>query len=398
MLLLLVASAWPVAMSVVDSQQIRNWGISEQTLAKILTEPIQQQQFPTELRIPGLAIETPLTVNYTLDSDLQAEAQRLLKKYNPDYGVFVAINPDNGHILAMTDSSRNGENWGNMALLNTFPAASISKIITAVATVNEGQATTSTVIPFNGKTTSLYKTHVFKHQDNQWTRNYTLNESFAKSVNSVFGRLGAVNLGAETMIDYAYRLGFNGRFASDIEFDNGKIEIDPKDPWQAAEMASGYTTRNTLSPLHATVLAASAVNGGNLVAPVIVNSLVGQYGIPIYIHETPGLSKAMSPDSSLQLKQMMQSTVKIGSAKSTFRGFHKNEFKEVIVGGKTGSLTGFKPKGKYDWFVGFAEKNGQKIAFAALCINKEKWYVKSTRLAREILEFYYAENNTVETG
>ena len=59
------------------------------------------------------------------------------------------------------------------------------------------------------------------------------------------------------------------------------------------------------------------------------------------------------------------------------------------MGGKTGSLTGTNPPGRYDWFVGFAERGNRKIAFATLCINKEKWYVRSTRLSRELLEFFF---------
>jgi peptidoglycan glycosyltransferase len=383
-----MVSAWPAAMSLVDSEQIRNWGITELSISKSLSPEISKKNFPPELKIPEFSLQAPLKVSYTIDPKLQGEALRILEKYNPDYGIFVALDPETGHVLAMIDSSRDREDHGNMSLINTYPAASVSKIITAVAALNENKANNSTKIPFNGKSTSLYKRHVLKHTNNQWTRNYTFRESFAKSVNPVFGRLGAVTLGGETMIDYSYRLGFNGRFASDFAFDNGYIELDPEDQWQVAEMASGYTTRNTLSPMHGAILAATAVNGGNLVAPILVKSLTGPYGIPIYVHETPGITTAMTEDSASQLKAMMESTVSMGSARKSFRGFSR-KFEDVRVGGKTGSLTGYKPKGKYDWFVGFGENDQKKIAFAVLCINKEKWYVKSTRFAREVLEFYF---------
>jgi cell division protein FtsI/penicillin-binding protein 2 len=357
---------------------------------------VESWSLPEEIQLPGFTLEAPLKVNYTLDLELQSETERLLGKHNPDYGVFVAIDPDTGHVLAMADSSRDGLDHGNLALKNTYPAASVSKIITAVAAINENRAAASTVIPFNGKSTSLYKKNVFEHKNTQWTRKYTLEESFAKSVNVVFGRLGAIDLGAETMLDYSYRLGFNGQFASDFTFANGSIELDPDDDWQVAEMASGYTTRNTLSPLHGAILSATAINGGNLVAPVLVESLIGPFGIPIYVHESPGLSPVMTESAALQLKKMMRSTISIGSARKSFRGFHKNHLENVTIGGKTGSLTGFKPKGKYDWFVGFGELGDRKIAFAMLCINKEKWYVKSTRFAREVLEFYFNPRNTPE--
>lgn len=386
---LLVASAWPGVLSIAIPETGFNWGITELDIAPLISEDIAEHRYPRHIRFPGLDVQGPLSIRYTIDSALQSEADRLWQKYNPDYGIFVAIDPASGHILAMSDAMRAGTTSRNLSLVNTFPAASISKIITAVAAVNEHEAKAKTIIPFNGKTTSLYKKNIFQHEDNKWTKEYSLKESFAKSVNSVFGRLGAVTLGAEKMLEYAARLGFNGRFASDIQFANGVIEIDPEDAWQVAEMASGYTVRNTLSPLHAAALAATAINDGNLTAPVLVNSLSGPYGIPLYVHRRPAVSRAMSVETAGQLQQMMQATVTIGSAKKSFRGFFQGDLEDAVVGGKTGSLTGFNPRGKYDWFVGFGKHGNKKIAYAVLCINVEKWYVKSARYAREILEYYF---------
>lgn len=384
-------------MSLVGSEQGNGWGITEQHIAQAISSSVHQKKFPEHISIPELStgplsLSAPLKVKYTFDPELQLAAIRLLEKYNPDYGVFVAIAPDTGRILAMVDTNRNGVegmSHENLSLVNTFPAASVSKIITAVAAVNENKANGATVIPFNGRSTSLYKKNVLNHKTTKWTRNLTLTEAFAKSVNTIFGRLGAVELGGETMLEYAHRLGFNRQLASDISFETGRIEVDQTDPWQVAEMSSGYTTRNTLSPLHAAMLATTVLTGGKVVTPAIVESLTGPYGIPLYVHGQPTLSEVMSDSSAKQLKKMMQATTTQGSARTSFRGFHKGALADVNVGGKTGYLTGFEPRGKYDWFVGFGEKGERKIAFAMLCINKDKWYVKSTRLAREILEFYF---------
>jgi len=389
---LISISVWPVATSVSRTDCGESWGISEQIISSIITPAVFEKNLPQKIKIPDFQIAGPLTVNYSLDYELEQEAKRLFEKYNPDYGVFVALNPDNGRVLAMVDSTRDGLNHGNLSLVNTFPAASISKIITAVAAVEEGHANENTVIPFNGKSTSLYKKNVFKHKNNRWTRKLTLRESFAKSINTIFGRLGAVNLGGEKMFDYARKLGFNASFASDFSFNNGYIELNVGDPWEVAEMASGYTRRNTLSPIHAATIAATAVNGGKLVAPVLISSLVGPYGIPVYRHEQSASTQVMSENTAHQLSRMMQETVKKGSARKSFKWFHRGELTDVKVGGKTGSLTGFKPKGKYDWFVGFATHKGEKIAYAVLCINKEKWYVKSSQFARQMLEFYFTRS------
>ena len=62
----------------------------------------------------------------------------------------------------------------------------------------------------------------------------------------------------------------------------------------------------------------------------------------------------------------------------------------VNVGGKTGSLTGFKPRGKYDWFVGFGENGDQKIAFAMLLYQQGKNGTSSPLDSPgKYLEFYF---------
>ncbi|MGI9310484.1 MAG: penicillin-binding transpeptidase domain-containing protein [bacterium] len=409
---LTLLAAWPAAISAVNPDQRASWGIDPALIASLITPAVAANRYPPRLALSNLSAdlssdlspeslpesssESPpdslggeFALRYTFDPALQGEAQRLLGKYNPDYGALVALDPDTGRVLAMASSSRHGDP-GNMAMINAYPAASISKIITAVAAVNEGKVAPDSVVPFNGKSTSLYKKSVFDHRDNKWTRRYSFGKSFARSVNTVFGRVGAVEVGGDAMLDYAQRLGFNRRFASDFAFGNGAVEVDTADRWQVAEMAAGYTTRNTLSPLHGAALAAAAVNGGHLVAPAVVEAILGPNGVPLYWHQ-PAKSEVMRADTARALREMMRATVEIGSSRRSFARFHRGRLKDAVVGGKTGSLTGFAPRGKYDWFVGFGELDGRKIAYAALCINKRRWYVKSARLARELLEFHFRE-------
>ena len=87
----------------------------------------------------------------------------------------------------------------------------------------------------------------------------------------------------------------------------------------------------------------------------------------------------------------MQETVKRGSARNAFRKFYRGPLVDIEVGGKTGSLTGWSPEGRHDWFVGYASLHDRKIAFAALTINKKYWTVKSSFVARKAIEAYFSE-------
>jgi beta-lactamase class D len=86
---------------------------------------------------------------------------------------------------------------------------------------------------------------------------------------------------------------------------------------------------------------------------------------------------------------MLRETVQAGSARSSFAGFFHGAMAQVEVGGKTGSLSGLDPQGRYDWFVGYATAGPKKLAYAALCINRDFWYVKSAFIARKAIEHYF---------
>ena len=162
-----------------------------------LSEYIKAGQFPSQLGHE----DQNIYINYTLDPNLQNWAEERLQRYNPDYGAFVALDPDTGKILAMASSRRDQQQSSDLPLNATYPAASIFKVITAAATIEEGIATPQTVFAFNGKSTSLYKNQVYQVKENKWTRRMSFKTAFAKSVNPIFGRLGAKELGPQTLLD-----------------------------------------------------------------------------------------------------------------------------------------------------------------------------------------------------
>ena len=88
-----------------------------------------------------------------------------------------------------------------------------------------------------------------------------------------------------------------------------------------------------------------------------------------------------------------------GTGRKSFRQMVKNrKFEEIEMGGKTGSLQGDNPKGKVDWFVGYAIDENEKIAIAAITVNKEKWTVKSTYLAQSMFRKHFGNKYLISRG
>ena len=361
--------------------------VNKKFLRKRLTPYVHAGKYPSQIHFEGQT----LNVQYTFDADLQQWAEKRLSRYNPDYASMVLLEPSSGKILAMASSRRDGKAAHELPFKATYPGASTFKLITAVAALEEGIATPSTKYSFNGKSTTLYKKQVFNAQRNKWTRDMSLTTAFAKSVNPIFGRMGAEQLGGTTLLRYAEKYGYNAQFTSDFDFDNGSVNIDVHNDWNVVEAASGYTRANTLSPVHGAAIAASIVNGGQLIPPSIVENVRNSAGKELYQHTPPAI-EVISEKTSRAMKKLMRATVKEGSGRKTLRKlYNKKAYNGVIAGAKTGHLSGKNPEGRYDWIIGYGERGGKQIAFAVMCINKEKWYVKSGDLAREALEFYFKE-------
>lgn len=383
----------PIELGAMRFTRSQVTGIDLQTVHQALKDALVAEQFPAKLSIQGHGARTEVAAEYTVRPDLQQFLDDVYERYEPDYGAFFAMNAKTGAVLAYSDYVRSpGDDiYGHLALHALFPAASVYKVVTAAAALDEGKVSPSTIMPYNGKSTSLYKKQVLHHKDTKWTRRPTLKKAFATSVNTVFARLGVYQLGAKDLNEYARRFAFN-RYdvLTDLPIDLGRSIIED-DQWVLAEVASGWTDRNTLSPAHGAMMASAVATDGRIAIPYNVERLNNRYGWPVYVGEPRHLEKSIAPHTVEAMRALMRETVHRGSARRSFRGFFKNH--DIEVGGKTGTLDGNHPAGKTEWFIGYAARGDDRIAYASVTVSKEKWRVKPAYVARKFIEQYYESDS-----
>ncbi len=365
--------------------------ITKDRLADAMGPFTKTYEFPDELEMDlGKAQRARLKVQYTFDAKLQKTMEALFKSYSPDYGAFVALDAESGKVLSLISYSREKAPSDHLALRASFPSASVFKVVTATAAIESRKIAPETVIPFNGRNHTLYKGQILKSGITRWTHFITFKDAFAHSINTVFGKVGAFTVGSSGLRTYADRFGFNRKIAADLPVQEGRAPI-PDDTWGLAETASGYTVENTMSPLQGALMAAAVANNGVMMEPFVVQSLSKADGSSVYLGAPKVAGVTMDSSTAHQVRKLMKETVLHGTSKGSFRGFFKSSLALLDVGGKTGSLTGYSPKGKYDWFVGYAGSPNQKIAVAALTIHEKQWRVKSSYLARRAIESFYKE-------
>jgi penicillin-binding protein A len=370
----------------------KNQKYSQFEIKGALSKSLVQNTFPKEIVVQRGTDENPISkesvfLEYTIDLELQNRAETLLERYHPDYGAVAAIDAETGEILALAQTSTKEHGLGNLALRSIFPAASVFKIVTAAAAIDEGKAFTETVFPYNGRNHTLYKKNLLESEENRWTRRVTLREAFAKSINTVFGRLGIYKVGSKDLEKYAERFFFNKGIPSDLEIEMSQTDAGKYDEYELAEAASGFTLGNTLSPIHGAMLAGAIINEGTIVAPYLVRRATDEFNRTLYTGKKKILGNVMSPYSAEQMKLLMHETVARGTSRRVFRSLIQNDdLANVNFGGKTGSLTAKNPDGKCDWFVGYGSDHGRKIAIAVLTVHEKYWTVKSSYVAKTLFE------------
>jgi cell division protein FtsI/penicillin-binding protein 2 len=372
-------------------RSLRRQGLSKDLLAKFFGGSGNVQKFPAELELPVDGDVIKGKIEYTFDTELQEAMESAFRTYRPDYGAFVAIDPATGRVLSMVSYSLEGDLKENLALRATFPSASVFKVVTASAAIAEGKLSANSVISFNGRNHTLYRQNILKDKLTRWTRYMTMKEAFARSVNTVFGKIGAFSVGPTTMRAYADRFGFDRQIASDVPVQEGHAPISD-DPWKLAETASGYTRENTMSPLQGALIAAAIANDGLMMEPFVVQSVRSADGLDLYRGVPKVSMQTVDAGTASQLRELMRQTVVRGTSTRSFKRFFRGQLANLEVGGKTGSLTGMDPQGKYDWFVGYGRTGvpgRPAIAVAALTVHKKFWRVKSSYVARMAMEKYF---------
>jgi penicillin-binding protein A len=385
-----------VGWAIFDKQLKFPFHLNQRYLAHELTRHLEREgEVPSEIEIPIYKNDESrqkALVHSTLREDYSAIVRRYLNRYKPDYGAMAVINADTGAVLAMESYVKSEQpSLGQLSLKAPFPAASVFKIVTAAAAIDQGKAYSETVIPFNGRNHTLFKRQVKDNSVNRWTRHITLREAFGRSINTIFGKLGLFHVGFEDLNRYAEAFQFNKEIPSELLIEKSRFQIDPENSWHLVESSAGYTRRTTLSPLHGAMIAAAILNDGVMKAPFFVDSVVSDRGETLYQGGPKELESILVPYSARQMQLLMEETVFRGTSRQPFRGLASQD-SELILGGKTGSLTGRILQGRTDWFVGYGAFEGQRLAIGVVTVHKKYWTVKSSMLARLFFEDAFRED------
>lgn len=337
-----------------------------------------------------------LRVDTSIDIALQQFILKKMQRSTSRYIGIVTMDPLTGRILTMAGYDKNNPS-ANPCLNNRFPAASIFKIVTAAAAIEKCGFSAQSEFKYNGKKHTLYKLQL-KERTNKYTNRITLKNSFAQSVNPVFGKLGAIYLGKYALEQYADAFGFNRQIGFEINIAESLMHVSD-DSYNWAEIASGFNRDTRISPIHGALIASAIINNGELVEPTIVDRIGDAKDHILYRSHVTLVRRSITPATSRVISNLMETTIRSGTCRKSFKGYKKDRvLSKLNIGGKTGTIDNKTHDARYDWFIGFAEeKDGsEKIAISVVVAHEKYIGTRASQYARLIMkEFfrdYFAKN------
>jgi len=326
-------------------------------------------------------------LHYTVRGDLQKRVHDFMAAYQVPYGVFVAIEPASGRILAMTSYSSVDPGWSKSAYFDLYPMASLFKIITASAALENRKITPETVIEFRGNS---YSENPRYWEVSPKGRNNRMDVTYAmgKSINPVYGRLACDIAGKASIMECANRFGFNQALLPGTSVKQSTA-AEPQSNHDLMLMGAGLDHEVKISPLHAAVMMAAIANGGKMMAPGLTDSISDGKGGVTEQFVPQEIRSLFSPETAASLTRMLSSSVTIGTSRRAFHDRRGRPRLNVPVAAKTGSIDGNDPRGHYSWFAAFAPAQNPRIALVALVINQDKWKIKSAQVGEQALEEFF---------
>jgi penicillin-binding protein 2 len=365
---------------------------------------------------------------------MQRAGEAALSEYGLP-GAFVSMNIHTGEVLAMgsaptydpsvwtnlsqkryeeLSSEGNGDALFNRATSSAYPTGSTYKIITALAGLENGVFTPSTVVDDNGKIEIAGET--FENSEGEVNGPITLVPALEKSSDVFFYTQGykmwktdylqewsaKMGIGQPTGIDLPLGEGAEGLVPSkkwtEEEEANGNEFIEPWGPGQNIQLAVGQGYLQT-DPLEMAIAYAALGNGGTIVTPHLGKEVQDAAGRVLKeIDPGPRRHVKINPEYRRLIMEGLHdvTTGPGGTATKAFEGF------PIPVAGKTGTAER-AGHGNQAWFISLAPYPNPDVV-TVVTIEEGGFGAETAAPAnREILEAYFhkeleKENKKGEAG
>lgn len=310
-----------------------------------------------------------LTTDAVMQSALEKACKEALEVNKAASVQGVIMDCTTGEIKAMTtqpDFDPNSPPRNDMALLNSlmrnrvvtdsYEPGSTFKLITLSAALDSHTVNTGTGFycdggcTVNGERIKCWRSGGHGSQTLYMAVQNSCNPSFVKM---------ALSMGTETFYDYIYSFGFGSSTGSGITGESAGIVTHQKYITENTLARIGFGHSIAVTPLQLVTAVSAAVNGGKLMQPYVVDSIVAPDGTVVLKNEPKVVRRVISEETSALVRDIGESVVSEGSGKNAAIPGYR-------IGGKTGTAQKYGADGKIAQgkliasFIGFAPADEPK--------------------------------------
>ena len=313
-----------------------------------------------------------LTINQTIQYYLEKGLRETMNEYQAKGAYGVVMNCNTGAVLAMSslpdydcnepykltyskdkkaikklsdktakqeaESAAVQNQWRNFTVSDTYVPGSVFKTFVASAALEENVVNLNTTYNCTGSIqVDKYKMKCHYHPGHG---TQTLTQGLENSCNPFFITIGQ-KLGVHNYFKYFDAFGFTQKTNIDLPGE-ASPQYYKEDQYGIVEL--GQT--NSLTPIQVCTGLCAIANGGKLLQPYLVSSVVDANGKTVKKTQTKEIRQVISADTSEKVRKMMKSVVDNGTGKNGYVAGYS-------VGGKTGTSTklGESKNGEGDKYI-----------------------------------------------
>ena len=296
----------------------------------------------------------------------------------------------------------------NKAIQGTYEPGSIFKMITAIAGLESGTITPKEKI----NDTGVYKKYGLDMKCWYYTSYHrghgyvNVTQALKHSCNYFFYETGD-RTGIDAIAKYALHFGLGKKTGIELPSEQTGTLAQREDGWGPGDTLNASIGQgdNSFTPVQIAKYISSIANGGTVVQPTIVKTILNADGTEVpkeeinnFINQKLGIDNTddgiqINPESiQIAREGMRMATSEAGgTAYSRFKDF------KVEVAGKTGSAEAGKDENQKDivnaWFVCFAPYENPEVAVVVLVENGGHGNY-AAEVARDVLDQYFGMNET----
>lgn len=292
----------------------------------------------------------------TMDANIQLKVEQTLEKLMIEQKAksasAIVMDPNTGEIIAMStkpsfnlnevprdDVETMLQQMKNQTIVDVYEPGSTFKILTMACAIEAGVAhlSDSFYCPgyaiIDGQKIKCWKSTGHGSED--------LTDGLCNSCNAVFTQL-ALRIGLDKFYDFFEKFGLGNKTGIDFLGESAGILMD-KDSVKTVDLARmGFGQAVALTPLQLITAISACVNGGYLLEPYMVKSIVSSDGTIIEQNQKKIVRQVISNETSKMINSMLEQVVSQTGKYTFIEGYE--------VGGKTGTTQKYedgKISGKY---------------------------------------------------